>query len=187
LRQHSWDESGRGLLRHDTRLEYHRDAGTLHEKTAEGNFVTTLQKKQRLILTTADKMLLSMGPDDGHKHEPETGLVIASPSIVAHDMLSLAWLLANRNENPSVRDGMMDNSHTFARIANHVVTGWLGGLGQAAVSETVQKPPMMSIWQDRVLDHAFKVAGGVPEILLTTANAVPESIRRNLEDMTRTA
>lgn len=172
-----------GYWRHDTRLEYHRDAATLHEKTAEGNFVTTLQKKQRLILTTADKMLLSMGPDDGHIHEPQTGLVIASPSIVAHDMLSLAWLLANRNENPSVRDGVMDNSHTFARVANHVVTSWLGGLGAAAVSETVKKPQMTTLWQDLVLAHAFRVAGGVPEILVATANDVPENVRKSLEAM----
>lgn len=173
-----------GYWRHDTRLEYHKDAGTLHEKTAEGNFVTTLQKKMRLSLTTADKMLLSMGPDDGHIHTPGTGLVIASQSIVAHDMLSLAWLLANRNEKPDVRDGAMDNSHAFARVANHVVTAWLGGLGDAAASETVAKPPMVSIWDDLVLHHAFKVAGGVPEIVLESANAVPDAIRRTLEDLT---
>ena len=37
-----------GYWRHDTRLEYHRDAATLPEKTAEANTVSTLITKQRL-------------------------------------------------------------------------------------------------------------------------------------------
>ncbi len=54
-----------GYWRTDTRLEYHRDAATFQEKTAEGNTVQTLIQKQRLVLTAADKILTSFGPDQG--------------------------------------------------------------------------------------------------------------------------
>ncbi|PKN76808.1 MAG: hypothetical protein CVU52_03190, partial [Deltaproteobacteria bacterium HGW-Deltaproteobacteria-10] len=59
-----------GYWRHDTRLEYHRDAATLQEKTAEGNTVETLRTKQRLVLSAADKILTVIGPDDGYIFEP---------------------------------------------------------------------------------------------------------------------
>ena len=81
-----------GYWRTDTRLEYHRDASTFQEKTAEGNTVGTLRKKQRLVLSAADKILTTYGPDKGYVFQPETGLVIASESVVAHDMVTLAWL-----------------------------------------------------------------------------------------------
>ena len=51
-----------GYWRHDTRLEYHRDAATLQEKTAEGNTVETLRTKQRLVISAADKILTVFGP-----------------------------------------------------------------------------------------------------------------------------
>ena len=85
-----------GYWRHDTRLEYHRDAATLQEKTAEGNTVSTLITKQRLVISAADKLLTTFGPDKGYVFEPDNGLIIASDSVVAHDMVSLAWLLENR-------------------------------------------------------------------------------------------
>ena len=60
-----------GYWRTDTRLEYHRDASTFQEKTAEGNTVGTLLQKQRLVLTAADKILTSFGPDKGYvMHSP---------------------------------------------------------------------------------------------------------------------
>ena len=54
-----------GYWRTDTRLEYHRDASTFQEKTAEGNTVNTLLKKQRLVISAADKILTTYGPDKG--------------------------------------------------------------------------------------------------------------------------
>ncbi len=45
-----------GYWRTDSRLEYHHDAATFHEKTAEANTVTSLKEKQRLTLTVANKI-----------------------------------------------------------------------------------------------------------------------------------
>ncbi|MBW1801702.1 MAG: DUF362 domain-containing protein, partial [Deltaproteobacteria bacterium] len=85
-----------GYWRTDSRLEYHKYASSIQEKTADANTVTSLRDKQRLVLTTGTKILTTFGPDKGFVSEPETGLVLASESIVAHDMVSLAWLLQNR-------------------------------------------------------------------------------------------
>ena len=54
-----------GYWRTDSRLEYHHDAATFHEKTAEANTVTSLKEKQRLTLTVADKIQATFGPDKG--------------------------------------------------------------------------------------------------------------------------
>ena len=175
-----------GYWRHDTRLEYHRDAATLQEKTAEGNTVETLRTKQRLVLSAADKILTVFGPDDGYVFEPGNGLVIASQSVVAHDMVSLAWLLENRSRIPqSEKHDFRDNSQLFARLGNHAVVSWLSGWGTALASETLTKNDLNNIWDDRVLIHACKVFGGVPEIILEPANKeFPEDLKTRLGMMT---
>ncbi len=175
-----------GYWRHDTRLEYHRDAATLQEKTAEGNTVETLCTKQRLVLSAADKILTVFGPDDGYVFEPDNGLVIASQSVVAHDMVSLAWLLENRSRIPqSKKHDFRDNSQLFARLGNHAVVSWLSGWGTALASETLTKNDLNNIWDDRVLIHACEVFGGVPGIMLEPANKeVPEDLKTRLNMMT---
>ena len=45
-----------GYWRTDSRLEYHHDATTFQEKTAEENFLPILRDKQRLIITVADNL-----------------------------------------------------------------------------------------------------------------------------------
>jgi uncharacterized protein (DUF362 family) len=175
-----------GYWRHDTRLEYHRDAATLQEKTAEGNTVGTLRTKQRLVVSAADKILTTFGPDKGYVFQPENGLVIASESVVAHDMVSLAWLLENRRNIPeSEKDDFLDTSKVASRFANHIVISWLGGWGPALASETLTKNDLGTIWDDRVLTHAYEVFGGVPGVLLETAGtALPEELKKRLGEMT---
>lgn len=175
-----------GYWRHDTRLEYHRDAATLQEKTAEGNTVGTLSTKQRLVISAADKLLTTYGPDKGYVFEPDHGLIIASGSVVAHDMVSLAWLLENRSMIPaSERDGFIDTSKVVPRLANHMVTGWLGGWGPALASEMMTKNSINTIWDDRVLTRSYDLFGGVPAILLESANnALPDALKNRLGRMT---
>ncbi len=176
-----------GYWRYDTRLEYHRDAATFHEKTAEANTVETLRRKQRLVLTAADKILSTFGPDKGHVFQPENGLMIASESVVAHDMVSLAWLLESRRAIPDPeKNGFMDTSKVVARFANNFVVSWLGGWGQSFASEPFNKNPLNSVWDDRALNHAYEVFGGVPEIILETANnSVQADLQKRLSEMTR--
>jgi uncharacterized protein (DUF362 family) len=177
-----------GYWRTDTRLEYHRDAATFQEKTAEGNTVGTLLKKQRLVLTAADKILTSFGPDKGYVMQPETGLVIASESVVAHDMVSLAWLLLNRESAPeSEKDTFSDpyKSQIIVTVANHWVVGKLGGWLAALTPEALTRNDINTIWDDRALNRAYQVLGGKPKVNLKTANrAVPREVEKSLVEMT---
>jgi uncharacterized protein (DUF362 family) len=175
-----------GYWRTDTRLEYHRDAASFHEKTAEANTAQTLLMKQRLVVSAADKILATFGPDQGYVHEPETGLIIASESVVAHDRVSLAWLLENRRHLPPAnKDGFLDNDPLVARMANYWVVGKLGGMKPVVVSDKLIKNDLDSIWDDRVLNHAYRIFNGAPKLTIDTTNRiVPEDVIRRLGEMT---
>lgn len=159
-----------GWWRHDSRYEYHQKAGTFSRKTAESNTAASLLAKQRLVLSSATKVLTTFGPDQGYVSEPETGLVMASPSVVAHDMASLAWLLENQQTATPAdqRDGMFDDPNRSAfvvNLANRLVNVWLGGgLSGAFSAETLERFDMDTIWDDRVLARAFEISGGVPHL-----------------------
>jgi uncharacterized protein (DUF362 family) len=181
-----------GWWRHDTRLEYHRDASTFSEKTADANSVPALRSRQRLVLTSATKLLTTFGPDQGYVSEPETGLVFASTDVVAHDMVSLAWLIESRAGMPRAeREGPIDDpntSQTFVSFANRVVTGMLGGMGAALSAERLERYDLDAVWDDRILRRAFEVFGGVPRVELLDVNGgVPPSIQQRLTEAVRLA
>ena len=176
-----------GYWRTDTRLEYHRDAATLQEKTAEANTARTLMAKQRLVLSAADKILATFGPDKGYVYQPDTGLIIASASVVAHDMASLAWLLESRHHMPAGSEGRFPGREPDGRpnLANTWVVGRLGGLRPALASDPLVKNDLGTVWDDRVLSRAYQVFGGAPKVTLKTVNAaLPEELRKRLEEMT---
>jgi uncharacterized protein (DUF362 family) len=174
-----------GYWRTDTRLQYHYHAASFHERTAEGNRAKTLLDKQRLVISAADKLLATFGPDKGYIHTPSHGLVIASGSVVAHDMVSLAWLLHNRELLPKKRHGtFMDTGRVVAGIGNRVVVKWLGTWKNSLTAEALLKNHLKNIWDDRVLNHAVKIWGGIPDILLENVrNTVPENIMDKLGRM----
>ena len=175
-----------GYWRTDTRLEYHRDAAAFHEKTAEANTARTLLEKQRLVISAADKVLTTFGPDKGYVHQPETGLIIASESVVAHDMVSLAWLLENRRNIPAdKKDGFVDSSPLVARLANYWVVGKLGGWRPAVASDPLIKNDLRTIWDDRALNHACRISGGAPQLTIDAANdALPADLKKLLTEAT---
>lgn len=178
-----------GYWRTDTRLEYHRDAATLQEKTAEGNWVPTLRAKQRLVLTAADKVLVSFGPDRGWMARPDPGLVVASTSVVAHDMVCLAWLLWARDQAPALARSFLADpyqSQVIAGLANRYVAGRLGGLGPALAAQGLVRNDIGSIWEDRVLRRAFALNGGVPRLALEALD-LDQEVAERLAGMTRQA
>jgi len=177
-------EAAVGYWRRDTRLEYHRVASSFYEKTAEGNTVDTLLTKQRLVLTAADKTLAGFGPDDGWVCQPRTGLVIASESVVAHDMVSLAWLILSGEGMPLGVRQTLRASSLLTGFANRVVVGFLSDWRTALASETLSPNPVESVGGDRVLNRAYQVLGGRPELDLRAANdLVPDDLRERLGEM----
>lgn len=177
-----------GYWRTDTRLEYHKDSATLYEKTAEANAVDSLVKKQRLVVSLANKILTTYGPDKGYVLEPETGLVIASESVVAHDMVSLAWLLLGRLQTPKwqlVWFNDPDKSQFIVNVANRWIVSMLGNIVDAFQADTLIKNDVKTIWDDRTLNRSYQLFGGRPVIDLKAANdLVPEELKKSLTDMT---
>ena len=177
-----------GYWRTDTRLEYHKYAATFHEKTAEGNTVSTLLNKQRLVVSAADKILTTYGPDKGYVIEPQTGLVIASQSVVAHDMVSLAWLILGRNEtHPSEKTAFNDpnSSQAIVSPANRYIVGMLGGIRQAIRAKKLIRYDLKEISDDRTLNRAYEIFGGRPRVDLEAANELlPPDLKKRLTEMT---
>jgi uncharacterized protein (DUF362 family) len=177
-----------GYWRTDSRLEYHHDAATFHEKTAEANTISSLKEKHRLTLTVADKILATYGPDKGYVVSPHNGFVFASESLVAHDMISLAWLLESRRTVPEEhKKGRSDpySSQFIVNVANRWVVSLLGGVLQAFSADTLLRNDLGSIWDDRVLRRAFELYGGIPKIEFIEANSgIPAEVKRRLSAMT---
>ncbi len=176
-----------GYWRTDSRLEYHHDAKTFHEKTAEANTVSSLREKQRLILTTATRTLATFGPDKGYVTEPDTGLVIASESILAHDMVSLAWLLENRNLVPESEKSHSNDpnaSQAIVGFVNRLVVEWLGGVVAALTAQRLTRNDTNTIWDDRTLNRAYWLWNAVPKVNLNDANdIVPSDVKQKLATM----
>jgi len=177
-------KSAVGWWRHDSRLEYHRDAGTFSEKTADANRVSAITNKQRLVISSATKVLTTFGPDSGHVAEPETGIVFASTDLVAHDMISLAWLLENRaSMDPAERDGFLDDpntSETLVNLVNRMITRWLGGFGEAFRAERLRRYDLNRLEDDRVLMRAFAATGRPGLDLIETDGSLPAAMRSQL-------
>lgn len=158
-----------GYMRYDTRLEYHHAARSIQEKTAEANTVPTLLQKHRLVVTAADKILATLGPDLGHVFTPPQGLVIASRSVIAHDLISLAWLILHWHQAPWLNKQFLTDpsgNKFVTNMANRLVTGILGGWKRGISAQTMENSPLPNLWRDRTLVRACELMGGVPDIQL---------------------
>jgi hypothetical protein len=61
----------------------------------------------------------------------------------------------------------------------------LDGLGAALFSEGLTRNDINTIWDDRALNHAYQVFGGMPMVVLEGANDVlPEDLQMRLSEMT---
>lgn len=163
-----------GYMRYDTRLEYHHAAKSIQEKTAEANTVPTLLQKQRLVVTAADKILATLGPDLGHIITPQQGLVIASRSVIAHDLISMAWLIMHWRQAPWINKQFLTDpsSNKFVtNMANRMVASILGGWKWGITAQTMENSPLPNVWRDRTLLRACELMGGVPDIQLQPTQA----------------
>jgi uncharacterized protein (DUF362 family) len=175
-----------GYIRHDSRLEYHHDASTFFEKHVGINTVPAIRNRLRLVITTATKMFITFGPDTGKVYEPETGLVIASTDITAHDMVSHAWLDMGRDKDPAGCPLIITDPHENADwtvdMMNRAVVYMLGGISEARTAQVLKRHGSGSIWNDPTLNAAFRIFGTIPDIsLLNPTGSIPEEIMKQLE------
>jgi hypothetical protein len=78
-----------------------------------------------------------------------------------------------------------DTSPLVATIGNYYVVNMLGGWGPMFASEKLTKNDIHTIWDDRVLNQAYQVFGGMPGVIIEAANnAFPEDLKNRLSEMT---
>jgi hypothetical protein len=76
------------------------------------------------------------------------------------------------------------DSQLAVGLGNRWIVNKLGGLIPAFTSEKLTGNAINSIWDDRVLKHAYHVFGGPPDVLLESANnAVPVYLKKQLSGM----
>lgn len=176
-------KAGVGWLRDDSRLELHRDAASFYEKTAEINDVPVLREKLRLVLSVGTRVQTTFGPDTGFAAEPEWGLIFGSESILAHDMVSLGWLLYNR-EYHTPSDQLIwfrDPYVTFPGMMNRIFVGTIWGLGPFFSAGTYSRVQIRSASTDPVMSRAAQIWGGFPQAEIVAVNGkFPESVTRYL-------
>ncbi len=177
-----------GWLRDDSRLELHRDAKSLFEKTAEINDTTVLRQKLRLVLSVATKVQTTFGPDRGFAAEPDPGLIFGSESLLAHDMISLGWLLWNREyATPKGQIAWHRDPYlSFPGTFNRLFVGYIWGVRQLLKSETYGTVPIRSVRTDPVISRAASIWGGVPRLEIEDVGGdLDPNIRAYLIDKAR--
>ncbi len=168
-----------GWLRDDSRLELHRDAASFYEKAAEINDARVLRRKLRLILTVATRVQTSFGPDTGFAATPDPGLVIASESLLAHDMTALGFLLwCREHATPAGRlSWLRDPYQTFPGAMNRLLVGMIWGGRELMRSETYDPVAIVSPRTDPVLSRAAAAWGGMPRLSIEEAGGrMPQSL-----------
>jgi len=94
---------GVGFLRDDSRRVFHQGGQNFYAMYEEFQQVPPIRSKLRLMVSSGRKVLSTFGPDDGHVSAPQQALLIASEDLLAHELLSYAWLKWNRRlETPAL-------------------------------------------------------------------------------------
>lgn len=114
---------GVGFLREDSRRIFHCGGDDFYSLYEEINQIPAIKSRLRLTVSSGTKVLSTFGPDHGHVAFPETGLVIASEDLFAHEILAYAWLLYNRE----FETGFFDVGITgrFTKIRSSINKGFV--------------------------------------------------------------
>ena len=174
---------GIGWLRDDSRLELHRDAATFYQKIAEIHHLPSIQSRLRLTLTVATKALAAFGPDFGTVAEPDPGLVFASNSLMAHDQVSLSFLLWCRQRfTPTSALGIThDPYQLYPGAMNRAFVGIIWGANEMLHSQTYDPIAFRTVWDDPVLRRAAEIEDGAPVVEMQVMNqSVNERVQKQI-------
>lgn len=173
-----------GWLRDDSRLELHRDAWTFYDKIAEINDAAILNQKLRLTLSVGTKVLTTFGPDWGYKAEPDPGLIFASDSLIAHDMISLSWMHWNREKftPESYKAPIFDWYGLCPGLVNRWLVNHVWGPGELLKSETYSAVDISTPFKDPIIRRAAAIWGGMPDLEIEeVGGSMPEDLRNYLK------
>ena len=175
---------GVGLLREDSRLEFHKGGRDFYAMYEEVNAAPPVASKLRLAVCSGRKVLSNLGPDDGHVSEPDHGLVFASEDLLAHELLSYAWLQWNREfATPEYSNGTTGRLTRMRSTINRLFVWyvWRSRRGGGA--------PALPLWQagnihdhPAVVNHLLRKGGRPAALQWEQVNRGPDqSVVDNLE------
>lgn len=111
-----------GFLRGDSRLALHQGGADFNALWEEVQAVEPIASRLRLVLSSGSRVLATIGPDIGQTIEPEHGLLFASEDLLAHEILSAAWLRWNRDHRAS--RAAMNLDATVVRQRSSIHRSW---------------------------------------------------------------
>jgi hypothetical protein len=92
-------------------------------------------------------------------------LVIASESLIEHDLTSCAYLLEVSEQATPWRSRVLDPYPGLASLMNRGFVSFVWGAGQFTEVESYEAPRLTSPWSCRVLSRGCEIFGGRPERL----------------------
>ncbi len=180
-----------GWLRDDARHAMHNDAHDMYEKYTEVNYCDELRARLRLVVTLAEEVLTSGGPDTGAIAEADPRIVVASTHLANHDVVSVAMLtwaqktLAETRFNGGVPHG------PWAAAGNLALLGLVEAQTRLPWTSKNAGPPGVyfahdfaaGITSDRSLTRAYEILGGAPRTIAVALDGEepPSSLRAHLE------
>lgn len=154
---------GVGFLQEESRGDLHRGGEHFPAMYEEIHQVPEIQSRLRLILTSGRKVLSTMGPDTGSESWPEQGLVFASKSLLASELLAYAWLEFNRLEHTSwIAKSTLGRVKAMRSFANRRFVGFTWGGEAGDIPDFVPG----RIFEHPAILNRLQRLGGLPERIL---------------------
>lgn len=177
-----------GWMREDSRLELHRNGATFLEKCADINGCREIRERLRLVLSVGTQVQTSFGPDSGHVAVPEVGLVMASESLVDHDVAALAYLLEVSEHATPWRARTFDPYPRLSSLFNRTFVSYVWGAAQFAEVESYDPPLLGSPWSCRVLRRGAQIFGRPERLVIENVNqSVPAPLLDAITERTASA
>jgi uncharacterized protein (DUF362 family) len=173
-----------GWLRDDSRHHMHHEAGDIFEKYTDVNYCDEIASRLRLVLTLAEEVLCTGGPDSGGIAIADPRLVLASSHLANHDAVAVAVLtwaqqqLAHTRDTVGVPYGPWasgTNAAFLAAVESQTGMPWTS-TDAGLMGGGYWPHDYSSVATDRSLQRAYQLLGGVPRsIEVAWAGSSPDT------------
>jgi len=156
-----------GFLREDSRLAFHRGGAGFYAMYEEINQVPEIASRLRLCLSSGRSVLSLLGPDTGYITTPDFGLLIASEDLLAHELLSYAWLQWNREfETPAFAHNTMGRITESRSLLNTFFVWSIWGQGGTNAAPDIPFWQAGDIYGHPSIVNVASRQGGSPEMVI---------------------